>query len=177
MRKTFFSLGMLGLCCVCAGLCSAQSPAKSPASSDPAASVQKGLSLAEEGRCREALPILKKTAPVAADKQVKHKAGLAAVRCAQLLNQSDATITALLWLNRDFPDDPDVLYVSTHAFSDLSTRAALDLANKAPHSAQARELNAEALEMQGKWDEAAAEYNAILKQSPEIAGIHYRIGR
>jgi tetratricopeptide (TPR) repeat protein len=70
-----------------------------------------------------------------------------------------------------------VLYVTTHSFSDLATRAAIQLANAAPGSKQARELNAEALEMQGKWDEAAAEYNAILKQEPDTHGIHYRIGR
>jgi tetratricopeptide (TPR) repeat protein len=83
----------------------------------------------------------------------------------------------LLWLNREFPADPDVLYVTTHAFSDLSTRAALQLANTAPFSVPARELNAEALESQGKWDDAAAEYNQILKQQPNLPGIHYRLGR
>jgi tetratricopeptide (TPR) repeat protein len=86
-------------------------------------------------------------------------------------------VTTLLWLNREFPTDPDVLYVTTHAFSDLSTRAALELAGTAPLSAQAHELNAEALESQGKWDEAAAEYNQILKQQPDLPGIHYRLGR
>jgi tetratricopeptide (TPR) repeat protein len=93
------------------------------------------------------------------------------------LNQTDAAVNALLWLNRDFPSDPDVLYVTTHAYSDLSTRAALQLAGTAPLSVQAHELNAEALESQGKWDEAAAEYNLILKQQPGLPGIHFRLGR
>ena len=105
------------------------------------------------------------------------KAGLATVRCGLQLNQTDAVVNALVWLNRDFPSDPDVLYVTTHAYSDLSTRAALHLAGSAPTSVQALELNAEALESQGKWDEAAAQYQAILKQQPDIHGIHYRLGR
>jgi tetratricopeptide (TPR) repeat protein len=140
-------------------------------------STQKGLSLAETGHCREALPILKKAGPLTPDKQLKLRAGLATVRCALALNQTDSAVSALLWLNRDFPTDPDVLYVTTHAYSDLSTRAALQLAGTAPLSVQAHELNAEALESQGKWDEAAAEYNLILKQQPGLAGIHFRLGR
>ena len=99
------------------------------------------------------------------------------VRCGLQSNQTEAAVSALLWLNREFPTDPDVLYVTTHAFSDLSTRAALQLATTAPLSTQARELNAESLESQGKWDEAAAQYNLILKQQPGLQGIHYRLGR
>lgn len=163
-------------CSAIANEACAQSTAK-PAATDASSSAQKGLSLAEEGRCREALPVLKKAASQVTDKQLKLKAGLATVRCGQLLNQTEATVTALLWLNREFPAEPEVLYVSTHAFSDLATRAAIQLANTAPGSGQAHKLNAESLEMQGKWDEATAEYNAILKQDPDTSGIHYRIGR
>jgi predicted Zn-dependent protease len=42
---------------------------------------------------------------------------------------------------------------------------------------EARELNAEALESLGKWDEAAQEYRAILVAHPDAPGIHYRLGR
>src|ERR1700723_16702 len=162
-------------CGILAGLIAAQSAPRT-AAGDPSTSAQKGISLAEAGHCREALPILKKSAPLTSDKQLKLKAGLATVRCGLALNQIDAAVNALLWLNRDFPSDPDVLYVTTHAYSDLSTRAALQLASTAPLSVQARELNAEALESQAKWDDAAAEYNQILKQQPDMPGIHYRLG-
>ena len=169
-------LAVVLACGSAAGPAAAQSGAKT-AAADPSSSAQKGLSLVVEGRCREALPILKKAAPQTSDRQLKLKAGLATVRCGLLLNQTDVAVNALLWLNREFPTDPDVLYVTTHAFSDLSTRAALELANTAPLSTQGRELNAESLESQGKWDEAATEYNAILKQQPSQPGIHYRLGR
>src|SRR5262249_61219722 len=42
---------------------------------------------------------------------------------------------------------------------------------------QVHELNAEALEIQGKWDEAAAEYRRILEIDPFLPGIHARLGR
>jgi tetratricopeptide (TPR) repeat protein len=163
-------------CGALAGFVAAQSSPKT-APADISSTTKKGLSLAEGGHCREALPILKKSVSVTSDKQLKLKAGLATVRCGLSLNQIDAAVNALLWLNREFPSDPDVLYVTTHAFSDLSTRAALQLANTAPFSVQAHELNAEAPESQGKWDEAAAEYNLMLKQQPDMPGIHYRLGR
>ena len=147
------------------------------AATDASSAAQRGIRLVDEGRCQEALPVLKKATPLTSDKQLKIKAGLAMVRCGLQSNQTEAAVNALLWLNREFPTDPDVLYVTTHAFSDLSTRAALQLATTAPLSTQARELNAESLESQGKWDEAAAQYELILKQRPGLPGMHYRLGR
>jgi len=161
-------------CSISAVTGAAQSAKAAPAG---VPSAQKGVDLAEGGHCREAVPILRKAAPITADKQLKKRAGLATVRCGLQLKQTEAAVNALLWLNREFPSDPDVLYVTTHAYSDLSTRAALQLAGTAPFSVQAHELNAEALESQGKWDDAAAEYNQILKQQPEFPGVHYRLGR
>jgi predicted Zn-dependent protease len=70
-----------------------------------------------------------------------------------------------------------VLYLAVHVFSDLSLRASQELAATAPDSYQMHELNAEALEAQGKPDEAATEYREVLKRKPSLRGIHYRIGR
>jgi tetratricopeptide (TPR) repeat protein len=36
---------------------------------------------------------------------------------------------------------------------------------------------AESFESQGKWDDAVKEYRAILKQDPNLPGIHFRLGR
>lgn len=140
-------------------------------------SAKRALALADHGNCKDALPTLRKVTPRLVDKELKRTAGLAAVRCAMTLGRSDAATDALQLLNREFPHDPEVLYVTTHAYSDLATRASLDLVQSAPSSYQARELNAESLEMQGKWDDAAAEYRAILKQNPNLPGIHFRLGR
>ncbi|HMI51865.1 MAG TPA: tetratricopeptide repeat protein [Candidatus Saccharimonadales bacterium] len=140
--------------------------------------VQQGIALSEQGRCGEALPLLRKFASVGpSNKDVKLKAGLATVRCAMTTDRAEAAVDAIRILNRDFPADPDVLYATVHAYSDLSTRASLALVRVAPSSYQARQLNAESLEAQGRWDEAAHEYQAILKQDPRLPGIHFRIGR
>lgn len=161
------------------GFLSAGSAAQSATTTaaNPDTSAQKGMHLAESGRCAEALPLLKKSAQHVVDKPLKLKAGLAVVRCAMSASDIDAAITALQWLNRDFPSDPDVLYVSTHAFSDLSTLSAQKLAQTVPKSYQAHELNAESLEIQGKWDQAQKEYETILQENPGAPGIHFRLGR
>jgi tetratricopeptide (TPR) repeat protein len=80
-------------------------------------------------------------------------------------------------LGKQFPNDPDVLYVIAHGYSDLSMRAAGQLAEQAPRSVEARRMNAEALEVQGKWDEAAKQYEEILAQNPNLPGIHFLVGR
>jgi tetratricopeptide (TPR) repeat protein len=153
----------------------AQTPPKSRV--DPATEAQQGMNLAGVGRCPEALPILKKSAARIADKDLKKRAALAGVRCALALNQQGAAGDFLSLLSREFPGDPEVLYVTVHAYSDLSERAALQLARMAPSSIPAIELDAESLEVQGRWDEATEKYRKILQQNPGMIGMHYRIGR
>jgi tetratricopeptide (TPR) repeat protein len=80
-------------------------------------------------------------------------------------------------LSRQFPHDPEVLYVLTHAYSDLSTRAARELATTAPNSIPALEMDADASELQGKWDAAEKDYRKILEQNPRYPGIHFRLAR
>jgi predicted Zn-dependent protease len=70
-----------------------------------------------------------------------------------------------------------VLYIATHYFSELGTRAAERLQAAAPNSYQAQKLQAESLESQGKNDEAAVIYNKILETYPKTPGIHYRLGQ
>ncbi len=93
------------------------------------------------------------------------------------LEQTETAVDALTMMQRDFPNDPQALYIATHYFSELATRASQRLAAVAPTSYQAHELEAEADESQGKWDDALAEYREILKQNPELPGIHYRMGK
>src|SRR3989454_6942581 len=148
--------------------------APSPVSS---VTFERALRLAQSGRCEEALPVLKKSLLPGRDSDMRRGAGLAGIRCAMVLNQSEAAIEFLRMLNREFPRDPEVLYVSVHTYSDLSTRSAQQLATIAPNSAQAHELNAESQEVQGKWDLAQKEYQAVLQQNPRQPGIHFRLGR
>ncbi len=65
----------------------------------------------------------------------------------------------------------------THAYSDLSSRAAQELAQTAPTSIPAMEMDADASEQQGKWDAAEKDYRKILEQNPRYPSIHFRLAR
>jgi tetratricopeptide (TPR) repeat protein len=138
---------------------------------------QRAADLAENGHCTEALPLLKKSIRQVTDQDLKKRLGLDGVHCAMTHNQPYESLDFLAVLSREFPRDPEVLYAATHAYSDLSLRASQDLAREAPFSYQVHLLNAEALELQGKWDEAAAEYRRILEINPFLPGTHARLGR
>ena len=136
-----------------------------------------GLSLSKGGRCKEALGYLGKDYPRAPEAQLKREIGTEAVRCGMASNQPDRAVDFLRLMNRDFPDDPDVLYLSSHVYSDLSTLASERLLSTAPGSVQAHQMNAEILEFQGKPEEAVKEYRKILASNPNLPGIHYHLGR
>jgi len=132
--------------------------------------------LLETGRCAEGLPHVRKLY-VRAAPELKRKLGSSGVRCAMKLNQRSEAAALIEALNRDFPNDPDVLYLTVHTYSDLSLRASQALLFSHPDAYQVHQLNAESLEMQERWDDAAHEYRAVLEKNPQLPGIHYRLGR
>jgi len=144
---------------------------------DPAVSVKRAISLVEEGRCQEALPVLEHALPRLTDKQLRYNGGMAEARCAMALDRDSVVIDAIQHLRREFPDDPEVLYVTVHYFGELAMKTSQELAAKAPTSPQARRLEAENFESQGKFDEAAGIYKGILAQNANAPGIHYRLGQ
>ncbi len=158
-----------------AGLGWAQTPAKAKATAGSEAG--RAVTLAESGHCAEALPLLTKAIRQAAAPDLKKRIGLDGLHCAMTHDVPYESLEFLVVLSRDFPHDPEVLYAATHAYSDLSMLSSQDLARDAPFSYQVHELNAEALELQGKWDQASVEYRRILDINPMLPGIHARLGR
>lgn len=142
-----------------------------------AATVQHGINLVETGHCKEALPILKRETPLVTAKELRYHAEMATVRCAMAVDDEKTAADTLIALKREAPDDPEVLYIATHFFSELGMRSAHELQERAPNSYQFKRLQAESLESQGKNEEATAIYRDILKQHPNIPGIHYRLGQ
>ena len=141
------------------------------------AEAERAASLAESGNCAQALPILKRVARQVQDKELKKRVSLDGVHCAMTHSTPYDALDFLAVLSRDFPNDPEALYTATHAYSDLSMQASQQLAHEAPFSYQVHLLNAEALELQNKWDEAANEYRKILEINPMLPGMHARLGR
>lgn len=151
--------------------------AQTSSAPDNSALAKQGVALAQKGKCREAVLILKKSTSHLADKQLKYQSAMATARCAMSLEQTETAVSSLLLLNREFPHDPQVLYTTTHFYSELASRASRELATAAPDSVEAQKLEAEAFESQGNWDKAMAQYQKILEQDPRASEIHYRLGR
>src|ERR1035441_4876608 len=148
-----------------------------PAPVAPSTLADRALKLVGQGRCKEALPILQRAMPRLTDKDLRYHAAMGLARCAMAREDMASAMSTLVLLRREFPDDPEVLFVSVHYFSHLATQASQELAAKAPTSFQARRLEAEAFESQGKWDEAAGMYRGILRENSKEPGVHYRLGQ
>jgi tetratricopeptide (TPR) repeat protein len=155
----------------------AQTAPKAADGSASGGDAERAASMAESGHCVEALPLLKKAVRQTSNHDLKKRIALDGLHCAMTHNTPYDSLEFLSVLSRDFPHDPEALYAATHAYSDLAMRSSQDLARDAPFSYEVHELNAEALEMQGKWDEAAVEYHRILDINPMLPGIHARLGR
>ncbi len=176
-KHSFFSPGILVLSLLSFYSFAQTAQSKSPTAANSGQAGQRALDLAKSGRCSEAIPLLKKAISQSSDKEFRRGAGLAGVRCSMVKTEFATADEFLRTLTRDFPNDAEVLYTAVHTYSDLATHASQQLARNAPNSPQAHELNAEALEMQGKWDQAAKEYQQVLQQNPQLPGIHFKVGR
>jgi predicted Zn-dependent protease len=132
--------------------------------------------MADHGRCAEALPELMRVAR-GVDKQLSYRAALAGARCAMTLERRADALELLAVVARKFPDDAEASYVSARYLSQLASQTADHLAETAPNSVQVRKMNAEALESQGKGDEAVAEYRKLLAEDPKLPELHFRIAR
>lgn len=152
---------------------------RTKAAADPGAGLapEKAVVSAEQGHCRETISALKRAMVAEVPAPTRKQAGVVGVRCALAIDDRDAALEFIRLLNKQFPRDPDVLFVVVHAYSDLSTRTAQDLGRTAPQSLAAHKLNAEALEEQGKWEPAQLEYQDMIKKDPNARGIHFLLGR
>jgi tetratricopeptide (TPR) repeat protein len=156
----------------------AQSRKTAPAAgTSTALSPEKAISLAQQGRCKEAVPALKRALTSEGSADTMKQAGVLGLRCSLTLDNRDSTLDFIRLLRKQFGQDPDVLFILVHAYSDLSSRTAQDLGRTAPQSIPAHKLNAEALEMQGKWDEAQREYEEMIAKEPNTTGLHFLFGR
>jgi tetratricopeptide (TPR) repeat protein len=151
--------------------------AKVSAAPSPGLSPEKAISLAEQGRCQASLAALKQAMKGQVAAGTRKRVGVLGVRCSLDVDDRDSALEFIHLLNKQFAQDPDVLFVVVHAYSDLSTRTAQDLGRTAPQSLAAHKLNAEALEMQGKWEPAQLEYEGMIKTDPSALGIHFLLGR
>jgi tetratricopeptide (TPR) repeat protein len=176
-RHSGKAAAFLVLVCLCNSTMIASQESKTAAKAPSGLSPEKAINLAEQGRCRESISGLKHAMAGTVTAETRKQAGVLGVRCSLAIDDRDSADEFIRLLNKQFSKDPDVLFVVVHAYSDLSTRTAQDLGRTAPDSFAAHKLNAEALEMQGKWEPAQLEYETMIKKDPNARGIHFLLGR
>src|ERR1041385_2507342 len=68
----------------------------------------KAIALAEQGRCKEAIGVLRKTVTTSASKDERKRAGVLGIRCAMTADDRLVAGELLGQLGRQFPNDPEV---------------------------------------------------------------------
>jgi tetratricopeptide (TPR) repeat protein len=135
------------------------------------------MALSELGHYEEALPVLEKTFRQTTDAPVKRMSGLQLERAYTALQKDRQAVEVALELDRLFGDDPEVLYHNERIYGNYAYLTVQKLMRQAPDSIWKHQATAEALESQGNYTGAIAEYRAVLGLDPGRPGIHYRLGR
>ena len=91
--------------------------------------------------------------------------------------EDDEGIKTVQELRRLAPDDPDVLYTASRAYSSVWKNVVERLYAKDPNSYRTHQVLAEAAAAKGDDAEAAKEYRIVVKMAPQLPGAHYQLGR
>ncbi len=141
---------------------------------DPSAKVVLAATQAATGRCSQAEPVL---AADHDDAKLRRIARLALARC-QIADQRFAEAASVLAeLEAEHPKDSDILYENARLHLKAWNGAVEHMFENAPASFRVNQLSAEIFEIQGRFDEAVAEYRKAIRKSPKTLNLHYRLGR
>lgn len=135
-----------------------------------------GITEAELGRCEQATRLLETSFGKPLSPDLHRQVGLHLVGCLADLKETPKTLEILGRLTREFPSDPDVLYIAAKVYSGLSTDALFALREVAPDSYQFHQMMGEIFEMRGEYTRAEAQFRIVLIKNPDAPGVHYRLG-
>jgi tetratricopeptide (TPR) repeat protein len=135
------------------------------------------ISLSELGRYNEALPGLEKGFRQTADAETRRMCGLQLERAYTALKRDSKAVEVALELERSYPNDPEVQYHDGKIFGNFAFLTMQKLWSASPDSLWKHQAEAEALESQGSYPAAMAQYREVLARDPQRPGIHYRLGR
>src|SRR5580698_9351737 len=145
---------------------------RSPA--DPQARLFLALTKAATGGCEAAVPELAKGFSSGENRRL---AGLALAQCHIAAKRFAEAGVVVAQLEKQFPADADVLYVSANYHMKAWNDAIYRMYQKAPSSYRVDQLSAEVFETQGKYTEAIAEYRKAIAKNPKGVNLHYCLGR
>ena len=146
-------------------------------SSDPVTRAMLGLSRAATGACDTAVDDLRQQFSANPDTTLRRLTGIALVQCQLTLNRSAEVWPALEQLQKTFPGDADVLYQTAKVHMKAWNDAVFQMYQKAPASFRVNQLSGEIFEIQGRYQEAAAEYRKAIEKNSAALNLHFRLGR
>ena len=144
---------------------------------DSAARTFLALSRAATGACDTARPDLEQQFASNSDPTQRRLAGVALVECDVAQNRLEETYPLLDKLQKAFPTDADVLYESARVHMRAWNDTVFQMYQKAPASYRVNQLSGEIFEIQGRYQEAAAEYRKAVQKNPTALNLHFRLGR
>lgn len=135
-----------------------------------------GMAEARLGNTKQALPLLEKGFRDPLSEQWKLEAGLLLTEAYQRAGETSRSGEVIAVLERDFPSNPEVLYLAYRVHSALGSRAVASLVKAAPGSARLHQVTAELLEAEGDFAGAVAQYRKALEIEPKLPGAHRALG-
>lgn len=135
------------------------------------------ICLTESGQSAEALPGLEAGFRSSAEPQIKRQCGLELLRTYTALHREADAVETALALNKDYPDDPEILYETGRIYGNFTYLTMEKLRDKAPDSVWMLQAKAEAQESEKQYDLALASFESVLRLEPGRPGVHYRMGR
>jgi Flp pilus assembly protein TadD len=133
------------------------------------------FSYMDASRFDEAIPLLAASFDAEQKETVKLAVGQRLLECYLATGARVQALPVVNKLRELAPDDPAVLYLASKLYMNLWNDAFQTMLAKAPDSYQLNLIQAEALEAQERYAEAAQQYREILKKA-QLPGIHYRLG-
>ena len=135
------------------------------------------LSRAATGSCEAAVGDLGQQFLSNADKALRRLAGIALLQCQLARNRMEDAWPVLAQLQKSFPEDADVLYETAKVHMKAWNDAVFQMYQKTPASFRVNQLSGEIFEIQGRYQDAAAEYRKAIGKNPAALNLHYRLGR
>lgn len=136
-----------------------------------------GMAEAEVGQFKESLPRLEKAFAAETDAEIKRMVGIHLEQVHVVLGQPLKAAEVVQTLLKLHPNDPDVLYVASRLYFQLSSQLVARLVEVAPASFRVRQLMGDLLEASKQYGPAAVQYRKAIALEPSAPGLHYRLGR
>jgi len=134
------------------------------------------LSRAATGGCDSAVSEL--TAVYAGqNSDLRRLAGLALAQCHMARNRLDAALPIVVDLQKQFPADADVLYEAAKLHMKAWNDVVFQMFQKTPASYRVNQISAEIFEVQGRYEDAVAEYRKAIEKNPAAVNLHFRLAR